>query len=202
MSSDERVNAVKAVFIIEVLGRPPEHLVKTLEEIIQKIGEEKGVDVVNKKINEPIQLKDNKDFYTSFAEIEVEVDEPFQIIALMFKYMPAHIEIISPERLVLTNNDLADTLNELVLRLHNYDEVARTIEVEKKILENKVRQVLEENKKFKEELSGREKIKESNKPEEPPVIESKEQEPLAEAITEITESIEPKKKKSRKKKEE
>jgi len=135
------------MMIIEVLGKPPEHLKETLEEIIKKIDAEKGVSVIFKKINEPVLMKEQKEFYTSFAEIEIEVEEILHLAILMFKYMPAHIEIISPELIALTNNGWNDVLNELTRRLHGYDEVARIIQVEKNILEKKLRVALENKKK-------------------------------------------------------
>ncbi len=61
--------------------------------------------------------------------------------------MPAHIEIIHPELIALTNNGWNDILNELTRRLHGYDEIARVIQVEKGILEKRLRDVLEKNKK-------------------------------------------------------
>lgn len=136
-----------AMMIIDVLGKPPEHLKETLEEIIKKIDAEKGVNVISKKIHEPVLMKEQKDFYTSFAEIEVEVEEILNLAILMFKYMPAHIEIISPELIALTNNGWNDVLNELTRRLHGYDEVARILQVEKNILEKKLRSALEDKKK-------------------------------------------------------
>ena len=60
---------LNAVMILEVLGRPPEHLVETLENLAKQMGEEKGVKIMNKKINSPVLMKEQKDFYTSFAEI-------------------------------------------------------------------------------------------------------------------------------------
>ncbi|MGD9275628.1 MAG: hypothetical protein PVJ67_00485 [Candidatus Pacearchaeota archaeon] len=146
MSSTEKV---KAALIIEVIGKPPEHLTETLGNLIKQISEEKGVEVVEKTIHEPTELKDNKDFFTSFAEVEVEVEEVLYIAMLMFKYMPAHIEIIHPEKIILSNSGLNDILNELTRRLHGYDEVARIIQVEKNILEKKLKELMpkEENKK-------------------------------------------------------
>ncbi len=141
-------NNVRAIIILEVIGRPPEHLTETLENIAKNIGEEKGVKVVEKEINVPITMKENKDFYTSFAEIEVEVEAIMQLVALMLKYMPAHIEIISPEFIASTNNGWNDILNETVRRLHGYDEVARIIQTEKVILENKLRELTENLKKM------------------------------------------------------
>jgi hypothetical protein len=146
MNSIEETKGIKAMFIIEVLGKPPEHLTETLNEIIKNIDEEKGVNVTNKKLSEPVLMKDQKDFYTSFAEIEIDLEEIFSIVVLMFKYMPAHIEILSPELIALTNNGWNEVFNELARRLHGYDEVARIAQGEKTILEKKLREVLEEKK--------------------------------------------------------
>lgn len=142
---------IRAVLIIEILGKPPEHLIETLEEIIKQISEEKGVSVTEKKIKEPVPIKDKKDVYTSFAEIEIEVEEILSLGHILFKYMPSHIEILSPELIVLTNNGWTEILNEISRRLHSYDEVARVIQIEKRILENKLRELLNEKKSGKKE---------------------------------------------------
>jgi len=139
MSSDEV--KVSAVMILDIIGRPPEHLVESLEKIIEDMGKEQGVTLKSKKIKEPAPMKDQKDFYTTFAEIEVEVDEILYLAILMFKYMPAHIEIISPELIALSNNGFNDILNELTRRLHGYDEIARIMQVEKQILLKKIQEL-------------------------------------------------------------
>ncbi len=138
MSSDKIV----ASLVIEVLGRPPEHIEETLREIIKKIGEEDGVSILESKINSSVEIQNQKGMFTTFAEIEVETKDLTTLVILMFKYMPAHIEIISPEALTLTNNGWNDIFNELVRRLHGYDEVAGVLQMEKKILEDKLRHVL------------------------------------------------------------
>jgi len=140
-NKDLETKNIRAVMILEVLGKPPEHLTETLNNLISKISEEKGVEIMSKKINEPVLMKDQKEFYTSFAEVEVEIEEILHLAILLFKYMPAHVEIISPELIALTNNGWNDVFNELTRRLHGYDEVARILQTEKKILENKFREL-------------------------------------------------------------
>ena len=147
MNSMDETKGIGAVLILEVIGRPKEHLTETLEKIIKEIDNEKMVSVKTKKINEPIIMKDQKDFYTSFAEVEVEVEKMLNLAILLFKYMPAHIEIIYPEIIALQNNDWNDILNELTRRLHGYNEVARIVQTEKGILEKKLKKLLEEKKK-------------------------------------------------------
>jgi len=39
--------------------------------------------------------------------------------------MPAHVEITNPESLIIKNYDLNVFFNELVRRLHQYDEIAK-----------------------------------------------------------------------------
>jgi len=140
---DKEITGIRAVMILEIIGKPAEHLVSTLEDFIKKIGEEKKTQVISKKIAEPIFMKDSKEFYTTHAEVEVEVEEVLYLAMLMFKYMPAHIEIISPELIALTNNGWGEILSELTRKLHGYDEVARILQNEKIILENKLKEVME-----------------------------------------------------------
>ncbi len=153
---------IRAVLLLEIIGRPQEYLIETLNNIAKSIGEEKGVKIKENKINEPVLMKDQKDLYTSFAEIEVETENMLQVAILMFKYMPAHIEILSPQNISLTNNEWNDILNELTRRLHGYEELARIIQTEKRILENKLRETIKP-KEEAEENKNLKKKKENNK---------------------------------------
>lgn len=149
MSLDKTKN-ISVKMIIEVAGRPPEHLTETLEKMIEKISEEKGVSIEEKNIHEPVIMKDQKDFYTSFAEIEVKIEEISLLAVLVLKYMPAHVEIIEPELIAFTNNGWNDIFNEFLRRLHHYDEVARVIQTEKMVLENKLRSLMPKEEEKKE----------------------------------------------------
>ena len=136
---------VNAVLVFDVIGRPPEHLVGALNSIVEEISKEKGVVVLEKKVNEPVVMKDREDFFTTFAEVEVEVEKITNLVILMFKYMPAHIEVISPQELTLSNSMWTEVLSEITRRLHGYEEIARILQTEKGILENKLREALQGN---------------------------------------------------------
>jgi hypothetical protein len=138
--SSPKETKVQASMIIEVLGRPPEHLTATLENFAKQISEEKGVKVVHKKIMDPNLIKD-QDLYTTFMEIEVETDTPMHLAGLMFKYMPAHIEVIAPENLVVNNNSFGEILSEIVRRLHRYDDIVRIIDSQNVALQNKIKEL-------------------------------------------------------------
>lgn len=139
MSLDE--HKIRAIMILDIIGRPPKHLTESLEKVIKEIDDEKGVRVVMKDIKEPVVMKEEKDFYTTFAEVEVELDDVLGLAILLFKYMPAHLEIISPEIIALSNNGWNDVFNELARRLHAYDEIARMLQNEKLVLLQKIQEL-------------------------------------------------------------
>ena len=145
-NKENETKGIQAMLIFEIIGRPAENLVKTLEEIIKKIDEEKGVEVKSKDIKEPTTMKDQKDFFTTFAEVEVEVEEILYLALLMFKYMPAHIEIVSPELIALTNNGWGEILSELTRRLHGYDEIARVLRFQNNQMQEKLKELMPKDK--------------------------------------------------------
>lgn len=156
---ERETKGIIATIILEIIGKPPEHLIKTLEELIEKIDKENGVRVTNKKINEPILMKDSKEFYTTFAEVDLEVEDILYLAIIMFKYMPAHIEVVKPELIALTNNGWTDILSELTRRLHGYEEVARIIKIQNAKMQKKLNELLN-----KEDIENKEKqIKEKRK---------------------------------------
>ncbi len=145
---------MKAMLLFEIIGRPPEHLTEALKGIIMQMGSENGIKVKENKIAEPKKMEQKtgmttpeggiqeNEFYSSFAEVEIEADDLLSLTTLMFKYMPAHVEIISPENITLSNGNWSEILSELIRRLHGYDEVARVLQVEKTVLENKLRSLI------------------------------------------------------------
>ena len=117
-------------------------------------------------------MKDQKEFYTTFAEIEVEVENMLTLAVLLFKYMPAHFEIIEPEMLVLSNNGWNEILNELTRRLHGYDEIARIMQLEKQMIIKRIQELgINPNELFPqaqmpqqpEKKSGKKEIKKTDK---------------------------------------
>ena len=158
----EKESKIKAVMVLDIIGRPPEHLVESLEEIIKNIENEKDVVVKSKNIKEPTFMKEHKEFYTTFAEVEIEVGNMLTLALILFKYMPAHFEIFEPEILALSNNGWNEILNELARRLHGYDEVARIMQAEKEILLKKIEELGGDlNKLFPQKGQAQEQMQES-----------------------------------------
>jgi len=133
--------AIQVRLILEILGRPPEHIVQGLSMLIEKMKQEKGIKIVHFKIHEPVLAKDSKDMFTTFADIDVEVDGIHDLYFIIFNYMPANIEVIYPENIELNNNDLNQAMNQLAHRLHNYDAVTKKVLAERDFLVEKLKEV-------------------------------------------------------------
>jgi len=120
MEDEEKIHAN---FIIELLGKPIEHLKEALETHIVKLGSEKGVKILNKQYHEPILAPDSKTMYTTFAEVELLFDS----VGIIFAYLPSHVEIIKPEKLIVTNYDLSDIGSKVIQRIHGYDAIVKNV---------------------------------------------------------------------------
>jgi len=144
---------IKADIIIEMLGRPAAHLKKVMEEFLKKLGTEKGISIIKRKIHTPkkykqkdkegnvIEIPKEQEFYSTFADVEIETKEIFDLIRIVFAYMPSHVEVISPNEFKLENFDLSAVLNEITKKMHSYDAIAKNAILENRALANRLMQM-------------------------------------------------------------
>jgi len=132
---------IQVQFILEMLGRPPEHLFETLKKLIEQLEGENGIKIIEKTLHEPAKLPESENLYTSFADIIAELDTIEHYFRIIFTYFPANMEIISPEKIELTNAQLTTLGSALINRLHDYDALAKKIVVDNEILTKKLREV-------------------------------------------------------------
>jgi len=131
---------IKAIMILEILGKPKNYVKKILTDIVKKLGGEEGVKILKKNIAAPKSLETDAELFTSFAEIEVETNLQ-KLMFLLFYYMPSHVEIIEPEELKISHTDLNLFFGELSKKLHQYDELAKTMMMERKALDQKMQEL-------------------------------------------------------------
>lgn len=136
---------IKTLFIFEVMGRPPEHLKKALEEYVDNIGKNKGLEIVKRNIHEPkpVEGEEAQGLFTTFAEVEIMVEDLNVIFEIILNTLPAHVEIVEPEDLRIKNFDLSAILANLSMKLHKYDEIAKTITMERNILVKRLQEMQE-----------------------------------------------------------
>jgi hypothetical protein len=127
-------NKIRAKLIFEMLGKPPEFLKESLEEHVKSLETDK-IKVISKNIHEPNLLKNDRDesksLYSSFAEVELEIEDITILFGIIFRTLPSHIEILSPSELIIRNFDLSNIVSELAIKLHKYDEVTKVLMMER-----------------------------------------------------------------------
>ena len=145
------MEALEVRMIIEMMGRPPEHLMATLKTLLEKLSQEKGVAIKNSRIRDPIKVEGSESIFSTFAEVEVVFDSVPVFLGITFAYMPSNVEVISPSNFKLSNEEITSIGNNIVVRLHQYDAVAKKLIADREILINRVKELMgqKEDKKSK-----------------------------------------------------
>ena len=129
---------LKAKFIMEILGRPVEHIEKSLSELVEKMGTEKGVSLLSKQIHKAKKVEKGENLWTAFADIDLSFESLPLFFNAIMTYLPAHIEVYEPEFYKMNAFELNEFANFVVSRLHNYDALAKRMISEREILINKL----------------------------------------------------------------
>lgn len=165
---------VRAIMIVEIAGRPPAHLLEALKAHVGQMRTVKGLDYISEKFSEPKLIDQEKDVYTCFAEVEIEVENMFKLSELVFDFFPSSIEVIEPESVKFNLNEATAFLNYLSGRLHKYDEIAKVAQIKNSQLIQRVQMLQvelakhnvkkeEPAKKPAKEKSTKKKVKKSKK---------------------------------------
>lgn len=125
--------------IIEILGKPKEHVTATMNSLIERVGQEKGVTLVQKTVHEPRLVEESKELFTTFTELELHLESLSVFFGIIFAYMPSNIEIISPTSFKLPNEEITSLANNLIGRLHLYESVTKKLVGDRDILINKLK---------------------------------------------------------------
>lgn len=106
---------IRARAIIEILGRPKEHIVKMLNSHLDKIEKDSRYDISNKDIAPP---KAQQDLFSTFAELEFTAKNIEALVDFCLEYLPSSIEIIEPTSIAISSQLISGLLNDLQARIH------------------------------------------------------------------------------------
>jgi hypothetical protein len=104
--------------IIEMLGKPKEHIEETLKSYIDKLDEADNYIVVSEEYSE---AEEKESMFSMFVEVELLVKGTEQLAWFCFDYLPSSIEVVEPSSLKYKSNDFTNFLNDLIGRLHQLD---------------------------------------------------------------------------------
>lgn len=112
----EPEHRVLAKVIVEVAGRPKEHVENSIKLVLDNLKKEKGIKAKKMKIFKP---KEVDNYFSSFAELELEFDDPAYLVGMCFDYLPSSVDILEPAEVNIDSHDLAGLLNDMLAKLHN-----------------------------------------------------------------------------------
>jgi hypothetical protein len=134
------MEAIEARFIIEIMGRPAEHIKLTMQNLIEKIGSEKGVHITTHKVHEPRPVEKSTNLFTTFAEMEAKFDSIEMFLGVIFAYMPSNVDVISPPNFKLSSEELGSVGNAIIAKLHMYESITKRLLGERDILLNRLKE--------------------------------------------------------------
>ncbi|MBT7102244.1 hypothetical protein HN935_01910 [archaeon] len=122
---------VRAIMIIEMAGRPAEHLSEMLKKHVGILNDVKDLKVHLINVSEPKVIEvDEKDqdvepLFSAFAEVDFECDSFARLSETMFDFMPSSVEVTDPMKVTMDLHEATNLLNNISGRMHRYDEIAK-----------------------------------------------------------------------------
>ncbi len=141
MANDSANSAkIRVRTIIEVLGKPKEHVEKTIREYVEKIKEDNDFVVMKEHFSDAAeQESESQKYWSVFVELEFLVKGLHPLVGFCFNYMPSSIEIEKPEELTLPADMMNSLFNDLQARLHKVDMIVKQQVNENHFLRNNLR---------------------------------------------------------------
>lgn len=140
MSEEKKSSHLRCRIILEMLGKPKEHIEDTLKSYVQKIKEDDNLLILNETFAEP---NEKGDLWTVFVELEMVIKSIPTLIGFCFDYMPSSVEILKPQELTLKNREVSAFINDLQAKLHTVDMVVKKLRAENDFLKRNMNKSFE-----------------------------------------------------------
>lgn len=128
---EEEKKYIRCRVILEMLGKPKEHIENTLKSYVQKIKEDSSLMVVKEDFADS---QEQDSMWSTFVELEIVFKDIKKLLPFCFDYMPSSVEIIKPKDILILNHELSDFLNDLQAKLHNVDMIAKQLRAANTVL--------------------------------------------------------------------
>src|SRR3989338_3036645 len=126
---------LKIKAIIEILGKPKDHVEKTIANVVEELKKREGLTLINEKIAKTKKLET---FFSSYVEVELKLSTMDQLIDFCFDFLPSNIEIIEPEEMNLDSHLLSQYINNLLAKLHQQSMIIRNMHAENLVMKQKL----------------------------------------------------------------
>lgn len=130
MSDEENIRPLVRI-ILEIVGKPKEHIEKTMKLVIENIRQRKDHHVEDEKIFPPEPVEG---LFTTFAELLIRFDNFSGLTEFCQDFLPSSVEIVEPEEILIYGRDISSFLNDVLAGMHSLDMRFKEMSVENQIL--------------------------------------------------------------------
>ncbi|MFH1053314.1 MAG: hypothetical protein V1740_02745 [Candidatus Woesearchaeota archaeon] len=101
--------------IIEVLGKPEDHVKNAMDKVVDRIRNEDGIIITNSDFSD---LEPQESMFSAFVEVEMLTKNIEKLVWFCFDFLPSSVEIIEPQEFRYNSKEFSNFLNDLQARLH------------------------------------------------------------------------------------
>ncbi|MBW3017519.1 hypothetical protein KY316_04040, partial [Candidatus Woesearchaeota archaeon] len=129
--------------IVELVGGPKEHIDKTIKEVVEKAKQFPDSTVEKSKIFETEET--NNGLFSTFTELEMVFKKLDTLMDFCYNFYPSSVEIIEPEKIVMTSQTMSAWLNDLQHKIHAIDQVAKNHNIYKTTMNKQLNTLIRTN---------------------------------------------------------
>ncbi len=123
---------LRANIIFEIIGKPKEHIEKTLKSYIENIKQDEELTIVNEEYENAEEMEDG--VFGVVAETEMLLPSLEKLNWLCINFTPASIEILEPNKKTITAKEIMDWTNDLLSRLHEIGMIQKNTQGQQDVL--------------------------------------------------------------------
>lgn len=127
----EEKSEVIARVILNVAGKPKEHVDDSMRQMIETIEKEKGIKILKKKI---MKAQKEESYFSSVSEIDIRLEDSSALMGFCLDYMPSSVEVIEPDVVEMDTLGMSGILNDMLSKLHHVNMGYASIKAENQLL--------------------------------------------------------------------
>ena len=121
--------------LIEIAGFPQTHVDETMEKVLEMLNKEPTIKIIKKEVGKAEKIKE---LWSSFVDLELDLDNLAALHKFCFDYLPTSIEIQDITEIKFEVKELNNFINDTLLKIHQYNNAVRNLHAETEILKHKM----------------------------------------------------------------
>lgn len=118
--------------IFEIIGKPKEHIERTLKAYLENIKQDTTIVVLEEDYEKAEEIEDG--LFSVMVEVEFLMPDFEKISWLCINFSPASVEILNPKSITLDQKTVTHWINDLLSRLHEIGAVQKSLQSQTNVL--------------------------------------------------------------------